>query len=194
MLTFTCAPHKTDVVIYNFVADIMFIMMKYDIKTVPCNYYDKDLKDKLNALVTRTDTGFIFDQKDELGIEPYGYVSDFFDAYLRVITNFKKKYPDISINGIVFVNDFGSYECVLVQRVESAPNTETVSFFDQLQCVHCMKYVDADKAYEKIYDEEVFWTEDGDCLYPSAYHQNGDEYEAVFCLCSEECKSALGGE
>jgi hypothetical protein len=77
------------------------------------------------------------------------------------------------------------------QRVHTTPEMEKVKFIDQLQCINCNEWVDAADALYLIEDGgiEIPVDENGDFLYPSAYSNSG--IEAVFCVCSEECKENM---
>ena len=182
MLTFTQANEE----IKNaFVEKLCARIKKCDLKTTEGNCYDKDLVHKMENLITLTETGFIFDANSMWGVEPYGYVSDFFDGFLLDIKALKKQYPVFGVEGRFWMNDFGAYECVLCKRIWGNPDDSNIQLLEQLQCINCHQWIDAENAYEKIYDEEVVWTEDNDCLYPNACNED----EAVFCFCSEECKN-----
>ena len=191
MLSFT---NITKEIQSEFIAEFVKLLKKYDIKSVPVNCYDKDITENVNSLVSETPTGFVFDQQDLIGVEPYGYVCDFFEAVLRLVRQLKDKHIEIGVSGHFMMLDLGSYECVLRQRIDAKENKKGCMCYDQVQCVCCHKWVDLNDAHELLYDEETIWTDDelNTVLYPSAY-VNGDE-AATFCICSEECNAKMEGE
>jgi hypothetical protein len=178
----------------EFATEFVSLMKRLDIKSVPANCYDKDLPQKIQNLCQETATGFVFDELDLIGVEPYGYVSDFFEAVLRLVRQLKDKHIEIGITGHFMMLDLGSYECILRQRVEAKENEPGCMCYDQVQCVCCYKWVDLKDAHELLYEEEIIWTDDelDTVLYPSAY-ANGDD-GATFCICSEECERKLEGD
>ena len=191
MITFTNASKEIQT---EFLDGIEQLFKKYDIKTVPVNCYDKDITEKLSKLVQETATGFVFDEQDLIGVEPYGYVSDFFEAVMRLVRNIKNKYPEIGIKGHFMMLDLGVMEYVLRQRVEAFENKPGCMFYDQVQCVCCHKWVDLQDAHELLYEDEPIWTNDAlnEVLYPSGY-SNGED-AATFCVCSKECSENLEEE
>ncbi len=190
MLKFTCKTNCTEIQKY-FLKEIKRLMKKHDIKTVIGNCYDKNLIEKLLGLIAETNTGFIFDKQDLIGVEPYGYVSDFFEDMIKLVRNIKSKYPGVGIDGYFMMLDLGAVECILRQRVEAKENESRCICYDQIQCICCQKWADVKDAYELLYDEDVFWTGDelNTVLYPSVY--SNDEYGPTFCICSKECKDNI---
>ena len=188
MLNFTnCSP----AIQHEFVAEFVNLMRRLDIKSVPANCYDKDLSQKIQDLCQETATGFLFDEYDQIGVEPYGYVSDFFEAVLRLIRQLKDNHIEVGISGYFMMLDLGVYECVLRQRVEAKEYENGCMCYDQAQCICCQKWVDLKDAHTLLFEEEAFWMDDelNTVLYPSGY-ANGDD-GATFCICSEECQKQI---
>ena len=193
MLTFKCKEIIKEDMMDYLAKELVDMMKSTELKTLACDYYDEDLYDKLIGIMNETADGFIFDEKDEIGEEPYGYVSCFFESFLMLMDNLKEKYPLVEIDGYMFVNDLGCAEYVLRQRIHTTSEMDTVEFIDQLQCPVCGKWMDAKDVYEALYDMEgAFRTEEIDgeiyeeVLYASGYSNSGNT--ATFGLCSAECK------
>ena len=191
MLKFIYVPESVETVIKTFATGFEKIVRSTNLQTIVLNHYDNDLAEKIMELIEKTEDGFVFDGKDQIGEELYGYVSDFFELYLRLIDKMKFQFGSLGIEGYVFVNDLGSYECVLRQRVYTTPEMDCVEFIDQLQCAACGKWVDTKDAHALIDGDEMDgWPMiDDEPLYPSAYSNSG--VEAPFCFCSEECANAM---
>ena len=193
MLTFKCKEIIKDDTMDYLAKELVDIMKSTELKTLACDYFDDDLYEKLIGIMHPTADGFIFDERDEIGEEPYGYVSTFFESFLMLMDEMKTKYPLLGIDGYIFMNDLGCAEYVLRQRVHTTPEMDKVDFVDQLQCPVCGKWMDAKDVYEALYDMEgAFRTEEIDgeiyeeVLYASGYSNSGNE--ATFGLCSAECK------
>lgn len=193
MLSFVCDKKIQDDVIEFFVKKFCKIVKDTELKTLAFDYFDDDLEDEVEGLIYPTSDGFDFDTSDDIGEEPYGYVTPFFESFLYLIEKVKKEFPSIGIDGYIFVNDLGCAEYVCRQGVYTTKDMKDVSFFDQLQCVVCHKWINAKDAYKTIMEDEIdFDVNDGNSeewLYPSGYHNNGTEGE--FCICSEECNEKI---
>lgn len=196
MLTFKCKEIIKEDMMDFLAKELEKIMKSTELKTLACDYFDDDLYDKLISIMQSTADGFIFDSNDEIGEEPYGYVSTFFEKFLMLMDDIKEKYPMVEIDGYIFVNDLGCAEYVLRQRIHTTSEMDTVEFIDQLQCPICGKWMDTKDVYEALYDiESAFRTEEIDgetyeeVLYASGYSNSGNE--ATFGLCSIECKEKL---
>lgn len=191
MLKFTYNHESVDVVIKTFATGFEKIVRSTNLQTVPFNHYDDNLAEEIVGLIEKTEDGFMFDADDQIGEEPYGYVSDFFELYLRLVDKMKFQFCSLGIEGHIFVNDLGPYECVLRQRVYTTPEMDCVEFIDQLQCAACGKWVDTKDAHTLIDGDEMeCWPIiDDEPLYPSAYSNSG--VEAPFCFCSDECATAM---
>ena len=202
MLQFTCKEEQTSEIIEWFVKEFSDLMKHTELKTLACDYFDEDLEDEIRGIISLTPEGFVFDVDDNIGEEPYGYVSPFFESYLILLEEMKAKYPCLGIDGYVFVNDIGVAEYVLRQRVHTTPKMKKVQFIDQLQCIVCREWVDAKKAYELIEDEGIEYIydaqenlEDGDCyepMLPSGWSNSG--IEAVYCICSKKCQDKMNAD
>lgn len=187
MLEFKCNDNIKQTVIASWIKKIKKAIKKYDIKTIVVNCYDSDIENKIKELVQITPTGFIFDKNDALGTESYGYISDFFEKMLYLTKEIKKEFQDIAIEGNIMMYDFGSYESVMYVKIHCSYEMKEPDFIEQLQCICCRRYVDRTSALKLIYDEDVIWNEDGECLYPQSFSLEEDG--AVFCVCSEDCAS-----
>lgn len=136
-------------------------------------------------MIKPTEAGFVFDEKDLIGEEPYGYVSPFFEENLSLIKKIKCDYPNLGIEGYVFVKEYGGYDCISRQGVYTTADMNEVNFFDQRQCVVCHKWVNVDDAHTLLEDGEYEFDEDEEWLLPSGYGESG----ATYCICSEECET-----
>ena len=92
MLIFTYDKASIDIVIETFIVEFAENMRSNKLTTVPCNYYDDNLEKNLMLLVNKTDNGFVFDENDEIGVEPYGYISDFFECYMHLLQRLKMQF------------------------------------------------------------------------------------------------------
>jgi hypothetical protein len=191
MLKFICNKHDVDTVIEQFMTEFVSMVKHCKLQSIPFSHYDRDLEGKVQAVIEKSDNEFVFDREDLVGDEPYGQVMSFFECFLALLEDLKKAFPELGMEGYVFVNDLGPYECVCRQRVHTTKEMKKVEFIDQLQCVHCHKWVDISNAYRLLDDEEVeVWPcEDGDPMYPSAYFNSN--CESAFCFCSEKCEQAM---
>jgi hypothetical protein len=191
MLKFTCDASDIDIVCTYFIDKLAWAIKGNKVQTLVVDYYDKDICGKLREIVEKTADGFVFDAKDQIGEEPYGFVCDFFEEQLSILEDVKGLFPSVGIDGYVFVNENGVYDCVMRQRVYSTSKMEKVEFIDQLQCISCNEWVDAVDALYLIEDGDIESPMDknGELLYPSAYSNSG--LEAAFCVCSEECKEDI---
>lgn len=191
MLKFTCDVNDIDIVCTYFIDKLAWAIKGNKVQTLAADYYDKDVCGKLREIVEKTNDGFIFDKDDLIGEEPYGFVTDFFEECLSVVEDVKGLFPDICIEGYIFVNENGVYDCVMRQRIHATPEMSEVEFIDQLQCISCNEWVDTANALYLIEDGDIEspMDENGELLYPSAYSNSG--VEAAFCVCSEECKEDM---
>lgn len=191
MLKFTCDALDFDVISSWFVDNLAWAIKSNKVQTLVADYCDNNINEKLIGIIQKTENGFLFDENDLIGEEPYGFVTDFFESLLHILEEIKSEFPEIGIDGYVFVNENGVYDCVLRQRVYATPEMDKVEFIDQLQCISCNKWVDAADALYLIEDGdiEVPVDENGEFLYPSAYSNSG--VEAAFCVCCEECKEDM---
>lgn len=191
VLKFTCNINDIDVICTYFIDKLSWAIKGNKVQTLVADHYDKDIVEKLMEIVEKNSDGFIFDREDLIGEEPYGFVSDFFEEHLSILEDVKSEFPDIGIDGYVFVNEYGVYDCVMRQRVFCSPEMDKVEFIDQLQCICCNEWVDANDCHVLIEDGfvETSTDEDGCCLLPSVYHNSG--IEAAFCLCSEDCREDI---
>ena len=191
MLKFKCDKNIKEEITEYLLNELKEIMESNEITTLAGNHYDDDLMDELEDLIKINSKGFIFDQEDEIGEEPYGYVSDFFESFLALIKGLKEKYPKVEIDGYFFVNDFGCAEYVLRQGIHTTKDMKDVKFIDQLQCTICGKWVNAEDAYKKLneFDDLYFGEDLEEPLIPGGYSQN--ESDACFCICSEKCKNKI---
>lgn len=191
MLIFKCNNQET--VINYLVNKLSDIVKGHELKTLAFDYYDKDLESEIRDLIKLTSEGFIFDEKDEIGEEPYGYVSLFFETFLWLLKEVKKEFLSIGIEGYFFVNDIGCTEYVLRQGVYTTKEWDDIKFTDQLQCIVCHEWINAADSYRILKEDDLDFdvnTEDsGEWLYPSGYHTNKTEGE--FCICSKKCEENL---
>ena len=194
MLKFTYKPESIDTVIKTFISGFAEIMRSTRLTTIACNHYDKDLENNMMTLIKKTDNGFVFDEEDQIGEEPYGYVSDFFESHLNLLSELKSQFGSLSIEGYVFVNDLGPYECTMRKRVHTTADMDVVEFVDQLQCIHCFNWIDVKDAHILLEDDDIgeYPDRDGEPLYPGIYAEN--EVCIPFCVCSEECSEAANPE
>ena len=185
MIDFTCVAEKRQDVIDFIAKRLAEIIKSTNAQTLAVNHFDADIESGVKGIIENTDNGFVFDKNDLIGEEPYGYVSDFFYLHLKMMSEIKKEFPDVGIDGYVFCNEFGCSDCTMRQRVYCTPEDTDVSYIDQLQCLVCREWVDAEDTFERIYDEETVWLDDETCLFPNCYSDSGDG--AVFCICSPQC-------
>lgn len=193
MLIFTCTNDDFEKVSKFFIDELTESIKSTEAQTLAVNYYDDDIEEQLEEILERTETGFIFDREDLIGEEPYGYVSDFFENCLYILREIKEHFPQVGIDGYVFMNEYGVCDCVMRQRVYSTPEMKDVQFIDQLQCIICGKWVDYDDAHIPIKEDEIEFDvsefNEEEFILPSYYSKHEDP--ANFCICSEECKENL---
>lgn len=191
MIKIMCEPGDFEVITSYFIDKLAWEIKGNKIQTLIADHWEDDLKEKLMDAIEETEDGFIFDRYDQLGEEPYGFLSDFFEGCLHIVEELKNEFPDIAIDGYVFVNEYGVYDCTMRQRVFCTSEMESVDFIDQLQCINCLEWFDVDSCHILIHDDDIEtpMDEDGCSLLPNVYH-NGD-VDAAWCICSEECKYEL---
>ena len=191
MLKFICDASDFNIVSSWFIDELAWGIKTNKVQTLAADYWDDNINEKLMGLIRKTKNGFIFDEEDLIGEEPYGFVDDFFENHLHIIERLKEEFPSVGIDGYVFVNENGVYDCVLRQGVYSTPEMNEVQFIDQLQCICCNEWVNASEAAVLLSDGdvEIPMSEDGEFLYPSAYSNSG--LDAAFCICSEDCKEDI---
>lgn len=191
MLIFKCNNQKA--VIDYLVNKLSDIVKSHELKTLAFDYFDDDLEERIKELIEINSEGFVFDEKDEIGEEPYGYVSLFFETFLALLRSLKKEFPSIGIEGYFFVNDIGCAEYVCRQGVYTSEEWNDIKFIDQLQCVVCHEWINAADAFKILREDELEFDVNGEdseeWLYPSGYHTNGTEGE--FCVCSKKCEEKL---
>ena len=184
MLNFVCEKERSAEISKKFVEYIADAMKSNELTSLAGDHDDDDLLEKLTKLVTPTEIGFVFDEEDLIGEEPYGYVGPFFEEYLSSVEKIKSDYSNLGIEGYVSVKEYGVYDCISRQGVYTAADTNEVSFFDQVQCVVCHKWVNVDDAHTLLEDGEYEFDEDEEWLLPGGYGESG----AAYCICSEECE------
>lgn len=191
MLKFTCDVSDIDIICAYFIDKLAWAIKGNKVQTLAADHYDKDICGKLREIVEKTDDGFIFDKDDLIGEEPYGFVTDFFEEQLYIMEEIKTEFPELGIDGHIFVNENGVYDCVMRQRIYTTPEMNEVQFIDQLQCISCNEWVDTTNALYLIEDGDIEspMDENGELLYPSAYSNSG--VAAAFCVCCEECKEDM---
>ena len=81
MLTFKCKELIKEDMMDYLAKELVDMMKSTELKTLACDYFDDDLYDELLGIMRPTADGFTFDERDEIGEEPYGYVSDFLKLF-----------------------------------------------------------------------------------------------------------------
>lgn len=127
--------------------------------------------------------GFVFDWGDQFGEEPYGYVGDFYFEYKEILDSIKSKYPDIEIEGHIFMTELGSWDCVYRESVNTTPRMKKIKYTRQLQCVKCRHWRDPKEAHT-ILSEEGYeeYMEEND-LYGSSVLPQGLDGRGWYCIC-----------
>ena len=161
MLSFTCGQDVSSEIQEMLVSELTQAMKDTELQTLAGCYYDSDLAEKLRDLIVHYPAGFDFDPNDQIGEEPYGMVYDFYEAFSRILKKIKEAFPNLSMEGYIFVNYHGSWSCVYREAVYTTEKMKTVQFTRQLQCVQCKAWMAA-KAAHTILSEEEYEEEDWD--------------------------------
>jgi hypothetical protein len=199
MLKIICKHEQMQDIIQYLSTEIKDLVISTDFEALTFSYMDEDeaLDDAIWELFEESSNGItfdgiIFDREDSIGTEPYGFVYDFFEGYLFIVKELKKKFPDIGIEGEVFVYEHGVMDYVYRQRVHCTPRMKSVKFIDQTQCTMCEEWFDV-KDVDIIYEDdecgELYELNEDFCMTPSGYF-NGRK-KAAFCMC-KSCAEALG--
>lgn len=194
MLSFSCSSEKKQEIIDFLVEGIYDITKSTELKSLAFDFFDDDLKEAIYGVIEETEDGFDFDVNDEIGEEPYGYVSIFFESFLNLLEKVKEMYNEVGIDGYFFMNEIGCSEYVLRQRVYTTKEMDSVEFVDQLQCVMCLEWVDAKDAHKELMEDDLeYGINSEEFVYPSGYH-SGEETMGEYCFCSKECEEKYYGE
>lgn len=187
MLTITCKHEEKERVKEQLVLSLSELVKDTNFEALTFSYMDDDdLCGNISELFEDIACGFLFDRQDSIGEEPYGYVSCFFEGWIILLQELKRMFPDIGIEGEIFVNEYGVMDGIYRQRVHCTPDMTEVQFIDQLQCVHCGEWVDATEAAELFEDAEcskLYEMNEDFCMMPSCYHNSG--IEVAFCACKK---------
>ena len=130
MLKITCNQEIKNSVIEYFVTEFANSIQRNSIQTLVCGHFDKNLKEKIKEIITETQDGFHFDIENKVGEEPYGFVPVFFKDYLKLLSNLKKKFKGVGIDGNVFLNDVGGTMFIYQQKVYATPNMKKLQFIN----------------------------------------------------------------
>ena len=189
MLKFTCNISEEDDLMYIFISELEKIVYLTEFEGLTFSRLDFDEGDvlwlKLSELSIRTGDGLIFDAKETLGTEPYGNISRFFEEYMNLLRELKSKFPNLGIDGEIFLNDYHN-NAVYRKRVFCTPEMNEIQFIDQRQCVFCDEWVDVADAYKLVdaeYAKNVF-ERSGCYSLPSVCN---NEIKEPFCIC-KNCK------
>lgn len=198
MINFTFNGEDKEKVISTFISELDKAIMSCNAQTLAANYYDspEEREEALRELVSDDDEGFLFDEENQIGEEPYGYVSDFYLCYVSVIEELKKTFPKLGIEGGIAINEHGPMDWVHQSGVYATKSMKSVRLTKQLQCVVCFDWVNPnDAAYEV--DEEFDFSQIGDEWDPEEMPEelymawsNTMEGETRTCLC-KECQSRI---
>ena len=174
MLHFVCGQDVCVELTKSLVSKIVNEMKNKEIQSLAGDYHDDKLYAKIESLVETCDTGFVFNS-DLIGEEPYGYVSDFYDGFRIILKEIKSEFPNIAIDGYIFMNDFGAYECVMREAVHTTPRMKSVKFIRQLQCIVCGKWVNPKDAHTILTEDDE---EAEACDLPQGLYGKG-----ICCIC-----------
>lgn len=173
MLRFVCGEDIRFDLIKSLVSKVVECMKDFKLKSLAGDYWDENLYENIEGLIQTCDTGFVFDS-DLLGEESYGYVSDFYEGLQCTLMEIKNEFPKIAIDGYIFMNDFGAYECVMRQAVHTTVRMKSVKFTRQLQCIECGEWVNPKDAHTILTEDDEVETD----LLPQGLYGKG-----IYCIC-----------
>ena len=198
MINFTFNGEDKDKVINTLIDELNKVILSNNVQTLAANHYDTDEEriEALKELVSEDNEGFVFDEENKLGEEPYGFVYDFFCNYVGIIEDLKKQFPKLGIEGFIAVNEHGPMDWVHQNGVYATAKMKEVKLTNQLQCVVCYDWVNPKDAACEV-DDEFDFSQLGDDWDPEEMPEeiymawgNTMEGETRTCLC-RECKANI---